>query len=285
MNIFRRSNFPLYTTKQDVELLFEMVRKCNYVAGNPDYNRKANNTKISFAEGDHSVNAYAQSYDEESHKITILNGICNTTKFTAVALAYFKEYGEEGGGIGRIALAMRWLGNKIIENNYVFPISSIQEGLKAMEYDTNGIISIEAKSYAAGGILSVIGHEQGHICLSHTLRDDWSDEVSRNDERTADLFGCNVSLTTPFASNIVLATLFVEVVFNWMSGNHRIATTHPASRERVYNTINAHDVILKELGITKENIDWFLPRDEDIPGPVEEPEEPSDDTEGPKNNL
>ena len=282
MNIFRTSNFPLYTTKQDVELLFEMVRKCNYVAGNPDYNRKAINTKIYFDELNNSINAYAQSHDEESHKIAIFNGICNSIKFTAVALAYFKEYGEEGGGIGRIALAMRWLGHKIIDDSYNFPVSSIQEGLNAMEYDTKGIIAIEAKSYAAGGILSVIAHEQGHICLSHTLKDDWSNEVSRNDERVADLFGCNVSLTTPFASNIVLATLFVEIVFNWMAGNHRIATTHPASRERVYNTLAAHDVILNDLGITKENIDWFLPRDEDIPEPVEEPDDPSEDTEDPE---
>jgi hypothetical protein len=276
MSIFRDSYFPLYTTKEDVDLLFEMVRKSNYVAGNPDYNRKAQNTKIYFREEDNSINANAGSYDEDSHRIQMLNGLCNTIRFTAVALAYFKEYGEEGGGVGRIALAMRWLGNKIIEDHYSFPISSIEEGLNNMEYDTNGIIGIESKSYSAGGILAVLAHEQGHICLSHTLRSDWSNEVSRNDERQADLFGCNVSITTPFASSIVLATLFVEVVFSWMSGNKEIATTHPASRERVYNTIDAHDTILKELGITKENIEYFLPRDEDIP---EEPEKPEDSDE------
>jgi len=275
MNTFRHSNFPFYTTKQDIELLFEMVRKSNYVAGNSDYKRKAENTKIEFAENDNTVNAWAQSFTTDLHGITILNGICNTSKVAAIALAYFKQYGEDAGGIGRLALCMRNIGHKIVENSYYFPISSIQEVINEMEYDIDDTITLEAKSYAAGGILSVIAHEQGHICLSHTLREVMSDETSRNDERQADLFGCNVSVTTPFGSHIVLATLFSEVVFAWMQGNNEIATTHPISRERVYNTVNAHDVVLKTLGITMDNIDWFLPpkNGEPVMKPNEEDEE------------
>lgn len=277
--MFRNNNFPLYTTKQDIELLFEMVRKCNYISCNSDYTRKANETTIEFDANDNMVNAWAQSFAEDKHRITMLNGICNSTKIAAVALAHFKQYGEEGGGIGRLALCMRHLGNKIVDSSYRFPVSSIQEVLNDMEYHIDDLIAIEAKSYAAGGILSVIAHEQGHICLSHTFREEITEETSRNDERQADLFGCNVSVTTPFASHIVLATLFVEVVFAWMQGNEKIATTHPLSRERVYNTVNAHDTILKALGITLDNIDWFLPPkdgdqiDEPEPEETEEVEE------------
>ena len=97
MNTFRHSNFPFYTTKQDIELLFEMVRKSNYVAGNSDYKRKAENTKIEFDENDNTVNAWAQSFTTDLHGITILNGICNTSKVAAIALAYFKQYGEDAG--------------------------------------------------------------------------------------------------------------------------------------------------------------------------------------------
>ena len=272
---FKNSYHPLYTTEQDINLLFEMVRNSSYVSTNLDYDRKGKETSIMFSKEDNMVNAWARSYSEHEHEITMLNGICNSIKMTAIALAHFKEYGEEGGGIGRLALCMRWLGHKIVETNYKFPISVLQEGINEMEYDADdAIISMESKSYAAGGILSVIAHELGHICLSHTLAGCVNNETSRNDERQADLFGCSVSATTPFASHIVLATLFVEIVFNWMHGSTQIATTHPASSERIYNTINAHDGVLKALGITKENIEWFLPKD------YEEPEEePIDDSE------
>lgn len=259
MNTFRTANFPLYTTKQDIELLFEMVRKSNYISNNSDYSQKAENTKIEFKGDENMVNAYAQSFTSNMHGITILNGICNTSKTAAVALAYFKQYREESDGIGRLALCMRNIGNKIVDDGYCFPISSIQEVLNEMEYNIDETIAIEAKSYAAGGILSVIAHEQGHICLSHTMRGDQSEEISRNDERQADLFGCNVSHTTPFGSHIILAGLFSEVIFTWMQGNNVVATTHPISRERVYNSVNANDVALKALGITMDNIDWFLP--------------------------
>jgi len=121
------------------------------------------------------------------------------------------------------------------------------------------MIAIDGKSYAAGSILATIAHEQGHICLSHTLRGPIDDDVSRNDERQAELFSCSVSATTPFAGHIVLSSLFVNVLFAWMMGNDEIATTHPHSRERVFNTVNSNERILKNLGITKNNIEDFLP--------------------------
>ena len=265
MSIFRLTNFPLHTTRQDIELLFEMVRKSNYVSTNIDYSKKAENTKIEFSESDNTVNAMARSFTPEQHGITLFNGICNALKTSAVALAYFKEYGgsHRDDGIGRLALCMRNLGNKIIDNEGIFPISSMQEVINEMEYDISGQIAIESKAYAAGGILSVIAHEQGHICLSHTLREDRSDEISRNDERQADLFASSVSITTPFSGHIALAGLFVQVIFTWLGGNNETATTHPISRERVYNTVNANDVALKSVGITMDNIDWFLPPKEE----------------------
>ena len=258
--IFRRGGFPLYTTKEDIDFLGEMVKKSPYVACNSDYRKKADDTKVTFASNEDLVNAYAQSFDDTSHKITMLNGICNASKLMGVALAYFNKNPDKKSAAGRLALSCRWIGNEIIDNNYKCPVSLIRKGLKDLCYKTDGMIGIDAKSYAAGGILAIVGHEQGHICLSHTLQGgDYSDEMSRNNERQADLFGCNVSVTTPFATHIVLATLFGEVLFNWMIGNEQIATTHPHSRERVFNTIRAHDTILAELGITEDNIHWFIP--------------------------
>jgi len=152
----------------------------------------------------------------------------------------------------------RWIGNTAIDYNGEFSSVLIEEGIEKFGYSTSGAMAIEAKSYTAGAILAVIAHEQGHICLSHTIRGDQSGEVSRNDERQADLFGCSVTATTPFASHIILASLFVEILLSWMEDEDDVATSHPHGRERVYNTLNSHDAVLRDLGITKDNIDGFL---------------------------
>lgn len=254
MIIFKKSNLPS-TTESDIKFLFEMVRKSPYVSMNPDYREKAQNTNIDFDYSNEMINAYAQSSSRTSHRICIYDGICNSSTMMSIALAQFKQDCD----IERLKEACRWIGERAINNNGYFTTTDISDGLDNFRYSTDGIVGTEAKSYTAGAIMAVIAHELGHICLSHTLREECSDDVSRNDERQADLFGCNVSCTTPFASHIVMATLFCEILFTWMSDIDAIATTHPHSRERVYNTVNAHDIILKSLGITPSNIDVFLP--------------------------
>jgi hypothetical protein len=255
MSLFKIMQFPLRTTKEDIDFLFEMVRKSPYVNNNIDYKKKAQNTTIKFEEENEQVNAHAGSESVNSHYIRILQGICNATRLTSVALAQFKN----DSNIERLKNTCKWIGNKIINSQYIFSTDALSDGLEELEYSTDDMIAIDAKSYAAGSIIATIAHEQGHICLSHTVRGPVDDDVSRNDERQAELFSCSVSTATPFAGHIVLASLFVNVLFAWMMGDDEIATTHPHSRERVFNTVNSHERILKNLGITKNNIEDFLP--------------------------
>jgi hypothetical protein len=256
--IFKNPAFPLQTNQQDIDYLFEMVRKSPYVAQNPDYTEKANDTKITY-DHDELVNAYAQTFAKRNHGITMLQGLCNMSKLLGVALAYFNQNPNKKTAVGRLSMACRWIGNEIIDDDGDCSLALVRKGLTELSYDTDGMIGIDAKSYAAGGMLSVIGHEMGHICLSHTRQRSRSEEVSRNNERQADLFGCNVTVTSPFASHTVLANLFFEVLITWLMGNEKIATTHPHSRERVFNAINAHNEILDAMGINAETIEYFLP--------------------------
>jgi len=254
MSIFRIPRMPLQTTESDIKMLFEMVKASSYVNGNSDYKKKANNTVIKFDADNDAINAYAHSTGNQSYGIHIFNGLCNGAIFMAIALAEFKQDND----VERLKDACRWLGNTAINNGGDFTASSISRGINEFNYSPDGIIATEAKSYTAGALISTIAHEQGHICLSHVIREEDSGEVSRNDERQADLFGCSVTATTPFASHIILASLFQEIIFSWMEDEESIATTHPYGRERVYNTLNSHDAVLRDLGITKDNIDEFL---------------------------
>jgi len=255
MNMFKTNYMPLQISKADIEFLFEMVKGSSYVNGNPDYKKKAKATKIDFDVSNDIVNAYANSdEDGREHIICIFNGLCNATILMSIGIAKFKQ----DGNIQQLKEICRWIGETTVENGSSFTNAFIEEGIDKFGYSTGGNIGIEAKSYTAGAILSVIAHEQGHICLSHTIRGEGGNEVSRNDERQADLFAHSVTATTPFASHIILASLFVEILLSWMMEDDDVATSHPHSRERVYNALNSHDEVLRELGITKDNIDEFL---------------------------
>ena len=244
-------------TQDDIEFIFEMVRRSSYVLQNPDYHSKAINTEI-LLDTSNVVNAYAQTLDYEAnkHHITILSGLINASALMSIGIAQYRI----DNNIEDLIRVCNWLGT-LAASKGSFTRQDLWEGVEQFNYDVNGVVGIEADSYLVGAVLSAVGHELGHICLSHTVRGDWSNEVSRNDERQADLFAHSVVSTTPFASYTVLGTLFTEIIFTWMGkGRTGPATTHPHSRERVYNAINSHEEVLESLGITRDNIEEFLPQ-------------------------
>lgn len=244
---------PFPIKQRDLEYIFEMCTRCSYVSGNPDYKKKARGTEITF-KNDDLVNAYAQSLGGSQSQITMLNGLCNITIPLAFALATFKKDED----IDALTHACNIITNT---DGASFTDDNVLKVLDDLGYDTsNTYMFEEAKSYFTGMLLSVIAHELGHICLSHCVRDDGTFETSRNDERSADLFAQSVISTTPFGGYNILSSLFMEILFTWMGKTHDgPATTHPHSRERVMNTVNSHEQYLEEIGITKDNIEDFLP--------------------------
>ncbi len=253
--IFNNSHYPS-TTEKDIQAIFDLIRTCPYISDNSDYKEKANATKIYF-EGDNSdVNAYATVRGENLYKIVMFAGICNMFKLSSLIIAEF-EYSKNTQFLEN---SVKWISNKIISNGGTFTIEDYNEGANLLSKPNNNIYK-EAKSFLAGTILSVIGHEQGHICLSHVLRGDTGDANSRNDERSADLFSCSVAESTPFGRYSVLGNLIFEIIFTWLSeSTDRAESTHPHSRERLYNWINSHREYLASFGITKDSIDQVLPK-------------------------
>ena len=254
LSLFEEPEFPINTTQSEIEYIFNMICNSSYVIRNNDYKRKANNTSIIFDAENSIVNAYASSANYPSHNIHIFSGLSCTSKLMGIALATFIENTD----INILRKACAYIGN-IIQDTGEFTPTDVINGIDELEINITSLLASEASSYWFGSILSVIGHELGHICLSHTIRGDWTNPVSRNDERQADLFAHSIVSTTPFAKYNILSTLFNEVVFAWLSNSNEPVTTHPCSIERVMNTINSHEELLIEYGITKENIHVFLP--------------------------
>lgn len=243
---------PFPISKQDLEFIFEICARSPYVSGNSDYKKKTRGTEIVFNNRD-VVNAYAESLGGNRSRITMLNGLCNITIPMAFALAKFQQDED----IDALANACNVIG----DHGSTFHDNDIEPMLNKLGYDVNNsYLFEEAKSYFTGMLLSVVAHELGHICLSHCIRTGGNYETSRNDERSADLFAQSVISTTPFSRYLIMSSLFMEVLFTWMSKHDDgPATTHPHSRERVYNTVNSHEQYLEHIGISRDTIDEFLP--------------------------
>lgn len=259
LTLFDSTNFPVTSSQSELQYIFEMVKNCSYVSKNFDYNDKASNTAITYEENNDTINAYASSQRHPEHDIHIFAGLSNSSKLMGAALASYVENSNQET-LEILRQACDFIGEKIKESSGEFTSLDISEGLELLNIPMTSVIISEANSYWFGSVLSVVGHELGHICLSHTVRGDWSNGVSRNDERQADLFAHSVVATTPFSKYNVLSTLFTEVVFAWLHKNDNSpSTTHPHSVERVMNTINSHEELLMGYGITRDNIDLFLP--------------------------
>jgi hypothetical protein len=258
MPIFHRGDYPLETTKEDVNTIFELVRNCPYIVGNEDYNEKAQNTKISYKEDENVVNAYADNASGKyKYRIVIFAGLCNAFKLGSLAMAEF----ESDKDFNKFKESVKWIGQKIAGSFGTFTSEDCSSGIQSLRINMSNNICREAKSYLAGSLLSVIGHELGHVILSHVLRGDTGSANSRNDERQADLAACAISESTPFARYSVLGGLIMSIIFTWIfpEGGPETESTHPHSRERVINWVNSHREYLESFGINSKNIDQFLP--------------------------
>ena len=251
----KRNQFPRNASSDDIEFIFKLCTMSPYVKKNPDYAKKANATRIKIDPRE-EVNAYAQSLSQTSHQITMLGGILNVYSMLGISLAHFKKDND----IQMLINACNWICERCEKNSYKFSQNDVNDGLEEMAYIASDSLDHESRGFFTGLTLSVTAHELGHICMSHTLREEDSNEISRNDERQADLFAQSVVSTTPFAGYLVLSSLFTYILFAWMDKNSTgDATTHPYSKERVMNTLNSHEKYLADLGITKDNISEFLP--------------------------
>ena len=242
----------IHTNQQEMEFLFEMTRNASVVSGNIDYRRKAKNTNIELALSG-TVNAYAQSFDDGNrHKIVMYEGICSAGHLCAFALPDKNPY--------QLVEVCKYIG-KIIERTGQFTPQDVAQGIDDLSLKTDESHLREVDSYSAGFILSIIGHELGHICLSHTLGGRESEGVSRDMERQADSFACSIARSTPFSSYLVPGLLFSEIVLAWATQSYsdEPATTHPHSPERVMNIFNSHEDTLADYGITRNNLSDFLP--------------------------
>ena len=142
MTLFTNGDFPLNTTSEDVEFIFDLCAKTKYVTKNKDYDSKAKNTEISYSEENTQVNAYAMSRSQYSHSITILGGLSNATKLLAIGLAEFKRSED----LEQMIETCNWIGNACLSNQFEFTEEMIHDGIEELGYELTSYLAKEAKS-------------------------------------------------------------------------------------------------------------------------------------------
>ena len=258
--------FSLQTYNSEITQIFELVRHSTVIQGNDVYCKRAGATTLFFQEECDEVNAFATDdsfpdVPETPPFVVVEGGLCNASKFVALALAASVEHKNRN----HLLRCIQWFGAKIRENG-CFPAVDADQGYKDLGLESllTEEVQRKARSYFSAMILHVSAHELGHICLGHTLGRAVNLEVSRNQEREADSFASSVLSTTPYSDYNCHGASVLWIVWTWVEeGNFsflREATTHPLSRERLIRLISDNASQLSATGITVNNIDEYLPK-------------------------
>jgi len=255
--------------QEDVHQAAQLVFFSRHVQTNIFYRERAAQTSVIYAQEDEAVNAFAtdqviSSLPVEPPMIILFGGISEAVSLAALALglAGADDYYNRSGFL---ADKFQLIGRKMVAHAGRMPPEVAAEIRYPMlgNIETRGRDTVErkARSFEAAMLLTVIAHELGHICLGHTLGVSANNEISRNQEREADSFAASITASSPFSDYIVSGGIFWWVIMTWAAesiGPHA-ETSHPHSRERLMDYIRANKSQAKDIGITQETIQAYLP--------------------------
>ena len=245
----------------ELTAMFEMVRNSPHVTGNKMYSAIAKNMQFVFDAQDPTINAYSRIVSAEGRTRPMVAVCAGNVRFANVAgLAMATAHNGYTNQLPALLHAMRneWKGMLSVPDANEFVVS---HGLAAID---DARVAEEAKGIAAGVLLTSIAHEVGHLSLGHLYavdHDDINAEISRNQEREADLFASSVMSASPFGRYMFEGALLKHLavsVFDGLEKDYR-TRSHPYSRERLRNFIQQNLMKARALGITEGLVDQLAP--------------------------
>lgn len=251
-----------------------------FIQNNSLYRSRVAAVTFGFLAGDPTVNAFATehplSLSEGSRiqppAIVFFAGLATAVRLAAAALAMHLR--SRGGGLfyadpWGLPGFFRRLGETIIQSRGRLATTTAEQLLTslvapALQAGEERFVSL-ARSYAAAMDMFVVAHETGHLALGHTLGQTLNYDVSRNQEREADSFASSALSTSPFREYLFLGQVFVTIVFAWADAatQHERPSTHPLSRERFMNALQANSTaaaeVAEDFGLTADRLLELLP--------------------------
>ena len=195
--------------------------------------------------------------DDKKSVIIIFKGLVTAASLAGLCLAL--DHGRK-----TLLTGIREIGGRIVSNEGFFTEKDFTDIAGKLKIDLDSVDDIalkSCKSFTAAMLLNIISHELGHVALFHTkTTPPLAPQVSRNNERQADLFASSVVSVSLFNDYLVAGSIVWWIIQSWVDKVPRFEeSTHPESRERLFNFINANRKEAESLGFDDETLKQLLP--------------------------
>ena len=256
----RKVKPPKYPIQDMVDDAINVIQASSYLARNRAYLEKMSRVKFIYTP-EPIANSFAARNGGNSYGVYTFAGLslllCTCS---AVFSVYTKTHNAH-----RAKRALKWLFNNVFteieaygEEWDAIDIKKIDEFYQRFpEY----LVRENYPRYmelARKMIAFVLCHEIGHIMLSHCDRtSSMGNNVSRNNERSADLFACSILQGTGFGSSFAEGGVFLMLVFYFMADKKTRNIqdgTHPGYIDRIMNIVQSFRNELMYANITELDI-------------------------------
>jgi len=190
----------------------------------------------------------------------------DATSARLMALAYAVARRKPGQEKELLTKMATLIAKEMIENEGCLPlertISILEkagiEGQLGDEYMLR-----DGQSFGFGAVVGTIAHELGHHALGHVSGPRENMEISRNQEREADLFASSVVSSSPFGEYLVPGYMLSWLPKVWLDhlGDRDMIDTHPISIERILNFIRSNLGQAERYGFGEKDIEDYLPKE------------------------
>lgn len=263
MNLFGNKKWltpPTYQIHEMVDDAINMIMASSYIAKNRAYLEKME--RVEFVYSDEMIaNSFASAAGIDSYKVYTFAGL---SQLICTCAAVFSVY-TKNHRVDKVKRALKW-----IFGNVFFDIEAYGrnwDGVNEEKIDRfyqkfpEYCVKENYPQYAELArkmITFVLGHEIGHIMIGNLNRTDHApNNVSRNNERSCDLFSCSILQGTGIGSTFAEGAVFMMLVFYFLDdtkGRNAQYGTHPGHRDRVMNIVQSFKNELAYANISETDI-------------------------------
>ena len=271
-NRFFQDKAQKYFSRYEVLQIAAFSFHSPYIQQNPSYYSRVSSTRFIFdddtpfcslvnafaAEGGGPLRKIGIDIAEDKPIVVLFEGLV-TASFLAGLCVAIREKNQ------MLVPGLRLISERIIANDGFFSTGDMSSVARKLNIDINSLDDVtikNAKSFTASMLLNIISHELGHIALNHTvMKPPYDPQTSRNNERQADLFASSVVSGSLFNDYLVGGSIVWWILQAWVDRLPRFQeSTHPDSRERLFNFINANREEAEALGFTESAVNELLPK-------------------------
>lgn len=263
MSLFGKKKLPKPPTYQIHDMVddaINLILASSYIARNRAYLEKMSKVDFKYSK-EMIANSFAQNAGCNTYHVYTFAGLsvlmCTCAAIFSVYIRTHKAWQAKralkwlfGNVFGEIdAYGCTWDSvrmDKIIEFYHRFPEYLVKENYP------------QYRELAFKMIAMVLGHEIGHIMLGHVDRtNSKTNNVSRNNERSADLFSYSIMQSTGLGSSFAEGAIFMLLTLYFMDGkkySNQQYGTHPGHRDRVLNAVQSFKNELEYANIRESDI-------------------------------